>query len=34
MNWEALKEIYRFILIDKGNIEYLGGDEYKLTRYH
>ncbi len=34
MSWEAIKYIYKIVLIDKGNVEYLGGDKYKLIKYH
>jgi len=34
MNWEAIKYIYRQILIYNRKIEYLGEDRYELFAYH
>ncbi len=34
MNWEAIKNIYLYVLINKNKIEYLGGDKYKLIIYY
>ncbi len=31
MNWEAIKQIYRYVLINGEKIEYLGNDKYILT---
>ena len=34
MNWEAIKNIYRSVLVHNHKIEYLGGDKYKLISLH
>ncbi|KKK75079.1 hypothetical protein LCGC14_2877360 [marine sediment metagenome] len=34
MNWDAIKHIYRNVLIDGIKIKYLGEDKYVLTQYH
>ncbi|KKM02318.1 hypothetical protein LCGC14_1785650 [marine sediment metagenome] len=34
MNWEAIKQIYRCVLIYNNKIEYLGGDKYKLIEFY
>ena len=34
MNWEAIKYIYRCVLIRKDKIEYLGGNKYSLSMYY
>ena len=33
MNWEAIKNIYYWVLVRNNKIEYLGGDKYKLIEY-
>ena len=34
MNWDAIKHIYRNVLIDRTKIKYFGKDKYILTRYY
>ena len=34
MNWETLKHIYRFVLINKSKIHYHGDNKYTLTSYY
>ncbi len=34
MNWEAIKHIYKRVLVCNNKIEYLGEDRYKLTSFH
>ena len=34
MTWEAIKHIYKRVLIKNNRIEYLGGDKYKLTDFY
>ena len=34
MNWEAIKYIYRRVLIYKNKIKYLGEDRYKLILFY
>ena len=34
MNWEAIKGIYKRVLIENNIVEYLGEDRYKLISFH
>jgi len=33
MNWGAIKSIYRYVLIHKNKIEFLGEDRYKIISF-
>lgn len=33
MNWEAIKYIYKCVLVHNNKIKYLGGSKYSLTKY-
>jgi len=34
MNWSAIKNIYRYVVIANNTIEYLGDDEYKIINWY
>ena len=34
MNWRAIKNIYKWVLVQGHSIEYLGEDRYKIIGFH
>ena len=34
MNWEAIKYIYKLVLVYSNKVEYLGGDRYKIISFY
>ena len=34
MNWKSIKDIYKWVLVYKNKIEYLGGNRYKLISFY